>query len=320
MRIIKPLILLLIAVALAGCSGKASGENDKPKKIVLDYAHYSPTSLVLKEKGFADELFKEEGIEVEYVLSQGSNKALEFLNSKSVDFGSAAGGAALMAKDKGSPIESVYIFSKPEWTALVATDPAIESVKDLKGKKVAATYGTDPYIFLLRALEEEGLSNKDVEIVNLQHGDGAAALLSGEIDAWAGLDPHMARVEKESGGKLFYRNADFNTYGTLNVRTDFAEKYPEYVKKVIKAYEEARQWAIDHPDETAEILAKEAQIDLDIAKIQIERNDFSVSVPGDEQKEAIKAAGKLLQEEGIVDGKQDVDKVVDELINPEFTK
>ncbi|MBS4205962.1 aliphatic sulfonate ABC transporter substrate-binding protein [Lederbergia citrea] len=318
--IIKTLLLVIAVVALAGCSSNASGEEGKPKKITLDYAHYSPTSLVLKEKGFAEELFKKEGIEIEFVLSQGSNKALEFLNSKSVDFGSAAGGAALMAKAKGSPIETVYIFSKPEWTALVSTDSAIKTVNDLKGKKVAATLGTDPYIFLLRALEENGLSGKDVEIINLQHGDGAAALLSGEVDAWAGLDPHMAKVENNSGANLFFRNADFNTYGTLNVRSEFAEKYPEYVTKVIEVYEKARQWAIDNPEETAEILAKEAQIDLNVAKIQLERNDFSTSKPGDEQRTAIKAAGDVLKSEGILETKTDIEKVVNELINPDFFK
>ncbi|HEY4552641.1 MAG TPA: aliphatic sulfonate ABC transporter substrate-binding protein [Bacillaceae bacterium] len=316
----KPIILALTLLALAGCSGNASGEQGKPKKIVLDYAHYSPTSLVLKEKGFAEELFEKEGIVVEFVLSQGSNKALEFLNSKSVDFGSAAGGAALMAKAKGSPIETVYIFSKPEWTALAASDRSIQSVKDLKGKKVAATLGTDPYIFLLRALEEHGVNASDVEIVNLQHGDGASALLSGKVDAWAGLDPHMARVEKDSGGNLFYRNPDFNTYGTLNVREDFAKKYPAYVTKVIEAYEKARQWAIEHPEETAEILAKEAQIDLEVAKIQIGRNDFSTAVPGAEQKKAIQAAGTLLKQEGIIDGKTDVEKTVNDLINANYIK
>jgi sulfonate transport system substrate-binding protein len=312
--------LLVVAIALIGCSSKASGTVGKPKKIILDYATYSPTSLVLKEKGFAKELFEKEGIEVEFVLSQGSNKSLEFLNSKSVDFGSTAGGAALMAKVKGAPIQSVYIFSKPEWTALVAKDSAINSVKDLEGKKVAATLGTDPYIFLLRALEENGVSAKDVEIINLQHSDGAAALLSGEVDAWAGLDPHMARVETDSGANLFFRNADFNTYGTLNVRTEFAEKYPEYVTKVIEAYEEARQWAIDNPKETAEILAKEAQIDIEVAEKQLERNDFSTSEPGEEQKTSIKAAGELLKSEGIIDSKIDIEKAVNEMINGEYYK
>ena len=77
----------------------------------------------------------------------------------------------------------------------------------------------------------------------------------------AGLDPHMARLEVESDAKLFYRNPDFNTYGFLNVREDFVEKYPEYVNRVIGAYEEGN-WALENPEETAKILAKEAAIDL----------------------------------------------------------
>lgn len=318
-------IAVLLLVGIVGCSNsssKASDGNEKPKKIILDYAFYSPTSLVLKEFGWAEEVFEEEGIEVEFVLSQGSNKALEFLNSGSADFSSSAGAAALMAKANGAPIESVYIYSKPEWTALVANkDSDIQSVSDLKGKKVAATIGTDPYIFLLRALNEEGLSPSDVEIVNLQHGDGAAALSSNQIDAWSGLDPHMARVEIETGAKLFYRNADSNTYGTLNVRSEFAEKYPQYVEKVIEVYEKARNWVLENPEEAAEILAKSANIDIEVANKQLnERNDFSNPVPGDAQIEALTEAGKVLQAQDIISKDVELDTIVDELINPSFAK
>lgn len=312
---------LLLLFGVAGCSNSTGAKGEKPEKIVLDYAYYSPTSLILKEFGWAEEVFEKEGIKVEYVLSQGSNKALEFLNSKSVDFGSTAGAAALMAKAKGAPIESVYIFSKPEWTALVTNkDSSIQSVSDLKGKKVAATVGTDPYIFLLRALDEARLSASDVQIVNLQHSDGASALTTKQVDAWAGLDPHMARMELEADTKLFYRNADFNTYGTLNVRSEFAKKYPDYVKKVIEVYEKARKWALENPDKTAEILSKEAQISLDVAKKQLERTDFSDPVPGEEQKQALKSAGKVLQKDDIIKGDAKVDSLVDELINPKFAE
>ncbi|WP_453992800.1 aliphatic sulfonate ABC transporter substrate-binding protein [Bacillus nitroreducens] len=318
-------IAVLLLVGIVGCSNsasKASEGNEKPKKITLDYAFYSPTSLVLKEFGWAEEVFEEEGIEVEFVLSQGSNKALEFLNSGSADFGSSAGAAALMAKANGAPIESVYLYSKPEWTALVVNkDSDIQNVSDLKGKKIAATIGTDPYIFLLRALSEEGLSPSDVEIVNLQHGDGAAALSSGQIDAWSGLDPHMARVELETDAKLFYRNADFNTYGTLNVRSEFAEKYPEYVEKVIEVYEKARAWTLENPEEATEILAKAANIDLEVAKKQFnERNDFSNPVPGEIQIEALTEAGKVLQEQDIIKKDVELDKLVQDLINPTFAE
>ncbi|MDF2606308.1 MAG: aliphatic sulfonate transporter substrate-binding protein [Bacillales bacterium] len=322
-KVLLVLLSLFITLFVAGCSGdENSSEVKKPKKIVLDYAYYSPTSLVLKKFGWAEEEFKKEGIEVEFVLSQGSNKALEFLNSSSVDFGSTAGAAALIAKSKGAPIETVYLFSKPEWTALLTNkDSSIKSVKDLKGKKVAATLGTDPYIFLLRALDEEGLSEKDIELVNLQHSDGAAALSTKQVDAWAGLDPHMARVELETGANLFYRNEDFNTYGTLNVRSEFAKQYPEYVEKVINLYEKSRLWVLDNPEEAAEILASEAQIDLKVANKQlVERTDFSNSIPGEEQKKALASAGKVLQTGGVIDKSVDLKKTIDELINPKYAE
>lgn len=324
-KIIGIFLSVLLLIGIVGCSNSTSGEDaaspDKPEKIVIDYAYYSPTSLIVKEFGWAEEAFEEEGIKVEYVLSQGSNKALEFLNSNSADFGSTAGAAALMAKAKGSPIETVYIYSKPEWTALVTNQNSdIASVADLKGKKVAATIGTDPYIFLVRALDEAGLSVGDIELVNLQHGDGASALTTDQVEAWAGLDPHMARVELETGANLFYRNPDFNTYGTLNVRSEFAEKYPDYVKKVIEVYEKARTWAIENPDKTAEILAKAASIDIEVAKKQLERNDFSNPTPGDVQIEALTAAGTVLQKAEIIQKDADVKALVEELINPSFAE
>src|SRR5699024_11016837 len=123
--------LIGVVLFFTGCS-QAESEG-KPEKVRLDYAYYSPTSLVLKEFGWLEEAFETEGIEVEWVLSQGSNNSLEFLNSNSVDFGSSAGAAALISKANGAPIQNVYIFSKSEWTALVTNSGSnITSVQDLK--------------------------------------------------------------------------------------------------------------------------------------------------------------------------------------------
>lgn len=308
--------VILLTLVLAGCNQSQAGEG-KPEKIRLDYAHYSPTSLVLHEFGWAEELFEEEGIEVEWAFSQGSNKALEFLNSNSVDFGSTAGAAALISKTNGSPIETVYIYSKPEWTALVTNkDSDIQSVEDLKGKKVAATIGTDPYIFLLRALNASGLTASDIELVNLQHGDGAVSLSQNQVDAWAGLDPHMAKLELDQQAELFFREPDFNTYGFLNVRSDFLEKYPDYVGEVIGLYEKARTWIIENEAEAIELISEKAEISTEVAARQLERNDFSEPVPGDIHVEHIIEAGKVLQSGDVIDEEHDLESVVDELINP----
>ncbi len=312
--------LILLTLVIAGCNQSEAGEG-KPEKIRLDYAHYSPTSLVLHEFGWAEELFQAEGIEVEWAFSQGSNKALEFLNSNSVDFGSTAGAAALISKTNGSPIETVYIYSKPEWTALVTNEGSeIETVEDLKGKKVAATIGTDPYIFLLRALNESGLTASDIELVNLQHGDGAVSLSQNQVDAWAGLDPHMAKLELDQQAELFFREPDFNTYGFLNVRSDFLEAYPDYVAKVIELYEKAREWILANETEAINLISEKADISKEVAARQLERNDFSEPIPNAIHVEHIIEAGKVLQAGEVIDESHDLEDVVNQLINPNIAQ
>src|SRR3984885_5112837 len=136
---------------------------DNPKEIRIDWATYNPVSMVLKDKGFLEKEFAKDGISIRWVQTLGSNKALEFLNAGSIDFGSTAGSAALLAKINGNPIKSIYVFSRPEWTALVTRkDSTITKVSDLKGKRVAVTRGTDPHIFLVRALLDNGLTEKDI--------------------------------------------------------------------------------------------------------------------------------------------------------------
>src|SRR4029077_10414356 len=129
----------------------------------------------------------------------------------SIEFGSTAGSAAPGAENNGKPIKTNYVYSRPEWTALVTTrDSQITSVADLKGKRVAVTRGTDPHIFLVRALLGAGLSEKDITPVLLQHADGKTALIRGDVDAWAGLDPMMAQAEIEDSAKLFFRDPAAN--------------------------------------------------------------------------------------------------------------
>jgi len=294
---------------------------ENPKEIRVDYAYYSPPSLVLKKFGWLEEEFKADSVPVKWIFSQGSNRSLELINSGSADFGSTAGLAAVLSRANGNPVKGVYIYERPEWAALVvAKDSPIKSIRDLKGKKVAATKGTDPYLFLLRALHTEGLTKKDIEHVSLQHPDGRVALEQGRVDAWAGLDPHMAASELDAGSKLIYRNVNFNTYGFLNTTDSFAAKYPDAVKRVIKAYERARKWIIANPEETAKLVSEEAKISLPVAKLQLSRNDFSNPVPGTEHLKALKAAGPLLVEEDLVKKGVDVDKVIDELVDPSFAR
>ena len=309
--------LILVAIT-AACSRTPAA---KPQSIRLDYAYYNPMSLVLKDKKFLEQDLASDGISVEWTQSLGSNKALELLNSKSVDFGSTAGAAALIGKANGNPIKAIYVYSRPEWTALVVRkDSPITKIEDLKGKRVAVTRGTDPHIFLLRALHEAGLTEKDVEIVVLQHPEGRIALEKGDVDAWAGLDPMMAQTEIQSGSRLFYRNVNFNSYGVLNVREEFAQQYPAYVERVLAAYEKARLWALQNPEEFRKLFAGDAKLDDAVVTKVLQRTDLTNSTIGDSQRQVIVASGDVLKQNNVINSNTDVSGTVNNLIEPRYAQ
>jgi sulfonate transport system substrate-binding protein len=304
-------------LALATSPGASA---QAPREIRIDFATYNPVSLVLKDKGWLEKAFEKDGVAIRWVQTLGSNKALEFLNAGSLDFGSTAGSAALVARINGNPIKSIYVYSRPEWTALVARkDSGIGKVADLKGKRVAVTRGTDPHIFLVRALQEAGLTEKDVKLVLLQHPDGRLALDRGDVDAWAGLDPMMAAAEVESGAVLFYRKPEANTWGILNVREDFAKRYPDIVKRVLEVYEDARRWSLENPDELKKIFADFTKLPPAVVERQIdERTELTHGAIGEPQRESILAAGLALQSAGVVPANVDVKAAVDALIDPQY--
>lgn len=323
------LVAGLMVLTMAGCVQGENSKSDEPAKdgewststLSIDWATYNPLSLVVKDQGLIEEALGD-SVEVTWQQSAGSNKANELLRSGSVDVGSTAGSAALFARANGSPIKVIDIYSQPEWSAIVVgKDSDITAVAQLKGKSVAATKGTDPYFFLLQSLEQAGLSASDVEIQNVQHADGRSLLDGGSVDAWSGLDPIMAAAEAESGDKLIYRNVDFNTYGFLNATEEFITDHPDVAQVVVDAYEQARTWAVDHPDETAQLLADAAGIDLQVAKTVIdERSNLDVSgVPGDAQVKVLKKIAPIIAESGDVSGGQEaLDQAIDTIVYDKF--
>ncbi|SMS10239.1 aliphatic sulfonate ABC transporter substrate-binding protein [Pseudomonas viridiflava] len=316
-RVLAKGLLTSLALAFA-LQPAAQAVETVPAEIHLDYAYYSPVSLALKHFGWLEQALPQS--KVTWVLSQGSNRSLEYLNSGSVDFASSASLSAVLARANGSPIKSVYVYSRAEWTAFVVRkDSPLQTVADLKGKKIAATKGTDPYLFTLRALQQAGLKKDDVDLLHLQHPDGRIALEKGDVDAWAGLDPHMAASQIQAGSRLLYRNKDFNSYGVLSVTETYAKKHPEAIKTVLTAYERARDWAVKNPDELARLLAQESGLPLEVARLQLSRTDLSAPQLSARDVESSKAAAPILVSEELVRKGVNVEQVVEQLITPDFS-
>jgi len=286
----------------------------------IDFATYNPLSLIIRQQGWLEAALADQGITVNWVQSAGSNKANEALRAGAIDVGSTAGSAALLARSNGSPIQVIDLYTQPEWAAIVIPEGStIASVADLAGKNIAATKGTDPYFFLLQALEEAGVSLSDVTVQNLQHADGWAALQNGSVDAWAGLDPIMAGAEA-AGASLLYRNIDFNSYGFLNATESFLQTKPDVAQTVVDAYEKARAWAIANPEETAALLAEVSGLDVAIAtKVITERTNLAVDpVPGQTQIDVLTKIGPVFVESGDVVSQDLIDAALATIINDTF--
>jgi sulfonate transport system substrate-binding protein len=312
---------LFVCALLAGLAPPSLFAADRPKEIRIDWATYNPVSLLLKGKGLLEKEFAKDGIAIVWVQTVSSANALQFLNAGSIDFGSSAGSAALVARINGNPIKSVYVYSRPEWTALVTTkDSKINTVADLKGKKVAMVRGTDPHIFLVRALLSAGLTDKDITPVLVQqHADGGTALARGDVDAWAGLDPMMAQHEIEEGARLFYRNAAANTWGILDAREEFLKDQPDITRRVLAAYEEARKYALAHYDELKRDFIAVTKLPENVVDKQLkERTELTHNRVGVAQRDSILEAGLALQKAGVIAASVDVKKAVDELIDDRF--
>lgn len=317
------------ALALSGCAGEnaapetgSDGGDWSGTTLNIDFATYNPLSLIIKQEGWLEDTFGDD-VTVTWTQSLGSNKANEGLRAGALDVGSTAGSAALLARANGSPIRTIDIYTQPEWSAL-ATLPGsgIDSVEDLRGKTVAVTVGTDPYFFLLQALDEAGVDPSEVDIQNLQHADGGAALVNGTVDAWSGLDPMMAAHELNDGVELFYRNVDFNTYGFLNATEDFVTKHPDLAQAVVDAYEKARAWALENPEETSALLAEVAGIDQSVAdKVLLERTTIDLDpVPGAAQLDVLKVVAPIQVANGDIASEQAADDALDSLFLPDFAQ
>jgi sulfonate transport system substrate-binding protein len=129
----------------------------------------------------------------------------------------------------------------------------------------------------------------------------------------------MAQAEVEDGAKLFYRNAAANTWGILNVRTEFATQYPDLVKRVLATYEEARKYSLSHYDEVKKVFIAVTKLPEAVVDKQLkERTELTHSKIGAPQRDSILAAGIALQQAGVIKPDVDVKKVLDDLIDDQY--
>lgn len=102
------------SLLLTGCvAGEGAAQEKAETTLNIDFATYNPLSLIIKEKGWLEDAL-DDRVSVNWLQSAGSNKANQALRTESVDIGSTAGSAALLAPANGSPIKTIALYSQPE--------------------------------------------------------------------------------------------------------------------------------------------------------------------------------------------------------------
>lgn len=163
--------------ALLASTAFSSFADSRAKEIRIGYQKAASTLVLLKAHGTLEKRFAAQGVSVKWTEFPAGPQLLEGLNVGSVDFGYVGEAPPVIAQAAGANfVYTAYEIPTPQAEGiLVHRDAPIQSVADLKGKRVAFNKGSDVHWFLVAALQKAGVSYPDIQPVFLPPADARAA-------------------------------------------------------------------------------------------------------------------------------------------------
>ena len=217
------------------------------------------------------------GITVTWVEFASGPPMLEAMNAGSLDLGQTGDAPPVFAQAAGANI--VYVAGQQITNGqgiLVKPGSGINTIAELKGRRVGFTRGSSAHNVVVLALERAGLSYRDITPIYLSPPDGAAAFASGNLDAWAVWDPFYAIGQDQGGRILVDASALGKTSSFYVANRDFAVRGPRLLQTVIATLAAAARWAEAHRDQVARSLAEVTGVDLAIQTIAANRSSFAI--------------------------------------------
>lgn len=322
------LIATLIVVPLAGAwLASASAE----ELAVGNYgvsANGMPFGVALV-KGY----FKEEGLNITGLISSagGGTSLRNVLNGGGVPYGEVNPGVVVSAILAGADLRIISdnVLTVAEFVWAVKPDSPIRTVKDFKGKKIGYTNPRSTSQALdLMLLQTAGLKESDAELVKTGgFGEGIAALDAGLIDVAAITEPLWSKVKHKYRAVVVASEVLPPLDNVVGVTTvEMAEKKGDFLRAVIRARRKAVKFMIANPDEAAEIVAKQYNIDLDVARSAVRNLTQSTTkgVPywgeGDIHMDGLKRMIEAQRSVGAINGEVDYSKIIDTRFLPDDLK
>ena len=279
--VLAVVLSVLVLGSLAAVPGKwaeAKSEEALPKVIRLagpGNAEGKPfgagTLGVLKDKAYLEDEFKKAGIAVDWQFPRGTGPAINeaFANGQ-LDFASYGGLPNIVGRGAGLRTKVLAGYGTSPTYIVARNGSGIETIADLKGKKIALSLGTILQLSLASVLDRLGLSEKDVQIFDLITADEISALQSGDVDAVVGTSAVLSVVE-HGFGKVIFTTKDkidpASNFGSFIVADDFARKYPDTTQRVLQAFVRAAYFSAQEENraELYDIWAKAGQSRASVA-------------------------------------------------------
>ncbi|OLC65353.1 MAG: hypothetical protein AUH79_07700 [Betaproteobacteria bacterium 13_1_40CM_4_64_4] len=277
--------------------------------------------------------FKDEGLNITGLISSagGGTSLRNMLAGGGVPYGEVNPGVVVSAIQAGADLKIVSdnVLTVAEFVWAVKPDSPIKSIKDFKGKKIGYTNPRSTSQALARMLlQAGGYTEADAELVKTGgFGEGIAALDSGQIDVAAITEPLWSKVKNKYRAVVVASEVLPPLDNVVGVTTvEMAEKRGDFIRAVIRARRKAVQFMIAHPDEAAEIVAKQYNIELEVAKSAVRNLTTSKTkgVPywgeGQIHMEGLKRMIEAQRSVGAITGEVDYNKIIDTRFLPDDLK
>lgn len=243
-------------------SPTANNTGKVPDKIRIGYQVIPNPELLAKAEGLAAKAFPNS--KIEYISFDSGRDVNTAIAANGIDFGVLGSVPASVGIAQGLKYQVYFIQDIIGAAEALIAKPGIKSLADLKGKKVATPFGSTAHFSLEALLEQEGISEKDLKILDLQPPDIVAAWSRGDIDASYVWQPTLGKLQK-TGGTILVTSADLAKKGIITadlgvVRTEFANQYPDVVKQYVAVLDEAVKAYRTDPKAAITALAKELNI------------------------------------------------------------
>lgn len=268
-------------MGVAGCAKKPEQQQSTKQEnttLNIGFQKYGILPIV-KAKGELEKNLAAQGVNVKWVEFPAGPQLLEGLNVGSVVFGEAGEAPPIFAQAANPNL--VYVANQPPAPTaealIVQKDSPIQSIQDLKGKRIALNKGSNVHYLLLKLLEANNLTLKDIQPVYLPPSDARAAFEKGAVDAWVIWDPFLAAAEHQIHARVIANGEHLvSNYQFYLADRKFAEGHPEILKTLVTTLNQTTDWVKTHPDDAAKLLEKPTALELSVLKTSISRMGFGV--------------------------------------------